>query len=142
MPFGSEGLRCPCGASGCWDLDVDGRALARALGRRAPANPRAFAARVIAAANAGAAAESAALGGTAHALGRGTGALVNALDPGLVVYGGLAPDLRAAAHPAHDAAFHDALMRHRRDDPPPIVASAQDPMPRSSAPPSAASTWC
>ena len=52
MPFGTDGLACPCGASGCWDLEVDGRALARALGRRAPADPRAFAARVIAAANA------------------------------------------------------------------------------------------
>src|SRR5262245_40421922 len=30
MPFGDPALRCPCGARGCWDLDVDGRALARA----------------------------------------------------------------------------------------------------------------
>jgi len=82
---------------------------------------------VIAAARAGDPAESAAVDVVTRALGRGTGALVNALDPDLVVYGGLAPDLRAAAHPAHDAAFHDALMRHRRDDPPPIVASALGP---------------
>ena len=94
MPFGSEGLRVPVWRLGCWDLEVDGRALARALGRRAPADPRAFAAHVIAAANFGAAVEKAAVATVARALGRGTGALVNALDPDLVVYGGLAPDLR------------------------------------------------
>ena len=123
MPFGTGGLPCPCGASGCWDLEVDGRALARALGRRAPANPRAFGARVVAAATAGAPAELAAVAVVAGALGRGTGALVNALDPALVVYGGLAPGLRAASPTTHDTAFDTALMRHRRDEPPPIVAS-------------------
>jgi len=124
MPFGTPGLQCPCGARGCWDLEVDGRAFARALGRRAPADPRRFAARVVAAAATGAVAEEAAVAAVARALGRGTGALVNALDPDLVVYGGLAPDLREATRATHDAAFQDALMRHRRDDPPPVVASA------------------
>ena len=122
MPLGSLDLRCPCGASGCWDLEVDGRALARALGRRAPADPRAYAAGVIEAAGAEAA-EAAAVDVVARALGRGTGALVNALDPDLVVYGGLAPELRDASRRALESAYHGALMRHRRGDPPPIVAS-------------------
>ena len=124
MPLGSLGLSCPCGATGCWDMEVDGRALARALGRRAPASPRAFAERSIAAARAGASAEAAAVADVVRALGRGTGALVNALDPDLVVYGGLAPGLRAAAPGVLEPAYRDALMRHRRSDPPPIVASA------------------
>jgi predicted NBD/HSP70 family sugar kinase len=124
MPFGREGLRCPCGATGCWDLEVDGRALARALGRRAPADPRSFARRVIEAAHAGAGEEAAAVAHVAAALGRGTGALVNALDPDLVVYGGLAPDLLDAARRPLESAYRDALMRHRRREPPPLVTAA------------------
>ena len=124
VPFGDPALRCPCGASGCWDLEVDGRALARALGRRAPADPRAFAASVVAASRAGSSEEATAVAHVAAALGRGTGALVNALDPDLVVYGGLAPSLRGAAPAALESAFRAALMRHRRRTPPPIVASA------------------
>lgn len=45
MPFGDRSLRCPCGARGCWDLEVDGRALARRLGEPSPADPRAYARR-------------------------------------------------------------------------------------------------
>jgi predicted NBD/HSP70 family sugar kinase len=124
IPLGDPALRCPCGAVGCWDLEVDGRALARALGRRAPADPRAFAATVVAAAREGAAPEATAVARVAAALGRGTGALVNALDPDLVVYGGLAPDLRAAAPVELERAYRAALMRHRRADPPAIATSA------------------
>jgi predicted NBD/HSP70 family sugar kinase len=32
IPFGDPALVCPCGARGCWDLTVDGRALARHRG--------------------------------------------------------------------------------------------------------------
>jgi predicted NBD/HSP70 family sugar kinase len=124
IPLGDPALRCPCGAVGCWDLEVDGRALARALGRRAPADPRAFAATVVAAAREGAAPEATAVARVAAALGRGTGALVNALDPDLVVYGGFAPDLRAAAPVELERAYRAALMRHRRADPPAIATSA------------------
>ena len=68
--------------------------------------------------------ESAAVAVVAGALGRGTGALVNALDPELVVYGGLAPDIHRVARPTLEAAFHEALMAHRRRRPPSISASA------------------
>jgi len=124
LPFGDSRLRCPCGASGCWDLEVDGRALARTLDRRAPADPRRFAARVLGSAAAGADQEAAAVGGIARALGRGTGALVNALDPELVVYGGLAPEIRRVAPRALEGGCRAALMRHRRQYPPRIVDSA------------------
>lgn len=36
VPFGNRKLLCPCGARGCWDLDIDGRALARELGEQPP----------------------------------------------------------------------------------------------------------
>jgi len=124
MPFGDPEIRCPCGATGCWDLEVDGRALARLLGRRTPADPRGFAGRVLAAARAGSGPEAGAGRAAATALGRGTGALVNALDPELVVYGGLAPELHRTARPQLDTAFRDALMEHRRRQPPPLADTA------------------
>ena len=121
MPFGDPALRCPCGARGCWDLEVDGRALARRLGRRAPRDPRSFAERTIEAARSGSSAELAAVEGVARALGRGAGAIVNALDPSLVVVGGLATDLLEIAPAAVDASYTSALMRHRRSGPPPVA---------------------
>ena len=36
MPFGSRGSLCRCGARGCWNTELDGAALARALGQPAP----------------------------------------------------------------------------------------------------------
>ena len=124
MPFGDPALRCPCGATGCWDLEVDGRALARRLGQRAPADPRGFAERVLATAGDGAGEEMGAARAVAAALGRGTGALVNALDPELVVYGGLAPEIHRVGRRELEAAFREALMEHRRAGPPPLRASA------------------
>lgn len=121
MPFGDPALRCPCGAAGCWDLEVDGRALARLLGRRQPADPRSFAETAIAAAREGSVAEAAAVGAVARALGRGTGAIVNALDPALVVYGGLAADLLEAVPTALHRGYEEGLMRHRRRQPPPLA---------------------
>ncbi len=121
MPFGDSARRCPCGASGCWDLEVDGRALARLLGRRRPSDPRRFAERTIAAAREGGAAEVAAVGTVARALGRGTGAVVNALDPALVVYGGLAADLLDAFPTPLRRGYQETLMRHRRPQPPPLA---------------------
>jgi predicted NBD/HSP70 family sugar kinase len=124
MPFGDPALRCPCGARGCWDLEVDGRALARALGRRTPADPRRFAERTLAAARSGATLEQSAVDGVAYALGRGTGAVVNALDPSLVVVGALAADMLALAPAKLRAGYEAALMRHRRADPPAVVPGA------------------
>ncbi len=43
LPFGDPALACPCGAHGCWDLMVDGRALARMLGHDEPDDPIAYA---------------------------------------------------------------------------------------------------
>ncbi|MFF5264728.1 ROK family protein [Actinomadura viridis] len=123
MPFGDPALDCPCGARGCWDLAVDGRAMARALGRPEPRDPRSEAGRILASAGGDQAARAAA-GAAAGALGRGVGALVNALDPELVTLSGLAADLVATAPEELNGAYTAALMRFRRADPPPLLPSA------------------
>jgi predicted NBD/HSP70 family sugar kinase len=124
LPFGDPRRRCPCGAWGCWDLEVDGRAMARHSGRRAPADPRAYAERTIAAALAGDADAVAACRATATALGRGIGALLNAVDPAVVTLGGLGADLLAVAGAALHAGVRRGAMAWRRDDLPPVLPAA------------------
>uniref|UniRef100_UPI001C5DF1B0 ROK family transcriptional regulator n=1 Tax=Pseudonocardia nigra TaxID=1921578 RepID=UPI001C5DF1B0 len=79
LPLGDRGLRCPCGALGCWDLTVDGRALARHLGDAPPRDPRTYARAVLARPDAAA---RAAVDAAAASLGAGVAGLVNALAPG------------------------------------------------------------
>ena len=81
---------------------------------------------MLAAADRGAADETDSVRTVAGALGRGTGALVNALDPELVVYGGLAPEIHRVARPELESAFYAALMKHRRPQPPSIATSTLD----------------
>ncbi|MEV4199163.1 ROK family transcriptional regulator [Micromonospora globbae] len=126
LPFGDPTLRCPCGATGCWDLLVDGRAMARQLGQPAPDDPRTAAEHILAAAPRDPAAR-AAVDGAARALGRGVGGLVNALDPALVTLSGLAVDLSAAAPREVDAGYRAGLMSFRRGQPPPLVPSTLGP---------------
>jgi predicted NBD/HSP70 family sugar kinase len=124
MPLGDPDLRCPCGLRGCWDLMVDGRAMARHLRRRAPADPRTFADRTVRAAASGDPAAIAATTAAAEALGRGIGALVNALDPAIVTLGGLGADLIDLAGKPLAAAARRGAMTWRRSSMPPIVAAA------------------
>lgn len=112
VPFGDRGLVCPCGARGCWDLSIDGRALARHLGDRPPDDPIEYAYDVL---------ERPvddqlrrAFDSVAGALGAGIGGLVNLHDPEIVTLGGLAVPLRAAAPRAFDAAYRDGLMAFRK----------------------------
>ncbi|WP_432967357.1 ROK family protein [Dactylosporangium sp. CA-233914] len=121
VPFGDPAVRCPCGAYGCWDVTVDGRAMARRLGRGEPADPRAFAGAVLSAARNGNGDAKAAVAEAAHALGRGVGALLNALDPAVVTLGGLGVDLLAFAGDIFTDAVRRAAMAWRRAELPPIV---------------------
>jgi predicted NBD/HSP70 family sugar kinase len=121
LPFGDRALRCPCGALGCWDLTVDGRALARHLGEPPPSDPRTYAMEVLGRADAAA---RAAVERAAASLGRGIAGLANALDPQVVTLGGLAQPLRAAAAGAFAEAFTDGLMAFHRATPPPLRAAA------------------
>lgn len=123
LPFGDRSVRCLCGARGCWENEVDGRALARHLGVAPPEDPRAFAVDVLERAahdpDAGAAVRR-----VAEALASGIAGLVNAHDPDAVTLGGLAPQIRAAAERDFDAAYADGLMAFRRADPIPLRAAS------------------
>lgn len=117
IPFGDPELECPCGARGCWDLTVDGRALARHLGAPAPADPIAFAHRVLRERPPG---SRMALDAVATSLGHGIAGLVNVHDPAIVTLGGLAPQLRDAAPEAFDTAYRDGLMAFRKSAAPAV----------------------
>lgn len=121
LPFGDRALRCPCGARGCWDLTVDGRALARHLGEPPPSDPRTYALAVLGRTERAA---RAAVDRAAESLGTGIAGLVNALDPEVVTLGGLAAPLRTAANEAFTQAFTDGLMTFRRATPPPLRTAA------------------
>jgi predicted NBD/HSP70 family sugar kinase len=119
IPFGDPTLVCPCGAHGCWDLTVDGRALARHRGDEPPSDPVAYVHDLIARPKRDAATRRA-FEAVAASLGRGTGGLVNLHDPEVVTLGGVAALLRAAAPDAFDAAYRDGLMAFRKNSPPPV----------------------
>jgi predicted NBD/HSP70 family sugar kinase len=117
IPFGDPELVCPCGASGCWDLTVDGRALARHRGDRPPADPVGYVHDLVGRRDA---ATRRAFEAVAASLGRGTGGLVNLHDPEVVTLGGVAAMLRAAAPDVFDDAYRDGLMAFRKHSPPPV----------------------
>jgi predicted NBD/HSP70 family sugar kinase len=130
IPFADPGLICPCGARGCWDLAVDGRALARHLRDPAPDDPVGYADALLDE-QAGGARTRRAFGAVAAALGAGIGGLVNLHDPDVVTLGGLAARLLAAAPEAFDIAYRGALMAFRKETPPPVhdgVQSADGPI--------------
>jgi predicted NBD/HSP70 family sugar kinase len=124
MPFGSRRSLCRCGAHGCWNTELDGAALARALGRAAPVDEVSFSRAVLADAQAGDRRARGAAGRAAAALGRGTAGLVNATDAELVVLSGLAAELLDAAPNRLRRAYRDGLMQTLADRPPELVAGA------------------
>ena len=121
MPFGPRGRRCRCGATGCWNTGLDGRALASGLGAPEPADAVSFTLRLLDAAGGGASAERRVVRRAARVLGEGIAGLVNALDPELVCLGGLAPALRAAAPDQVQAGYRGGLMSSRASAPPPLI---------------------
>jgi predicted NBD/HSP70 family sugar kinase len=124
LPFGSPRRRCRCGARGCWNTELDGAALARALHRPLPADEVSFSRAVIRDAREGAPAERRAVRAVARALGRGTAGLVNACDPERIVLCGLAAELLdVAPGPLHEG-YRGGLMSTRAADPPTVLAGA------------------
>jgi predicted NBD/HSP70 family sugar kinase len=119
IPFGDPMLVCPCGARGCWDLTIDGRALARKRKDAPPDDPVGYAHALLSQPKQDARTRRA-FEAVAVALGRGIGALVNLHDPDVVTLGGLAVPLRAAASTAFDTAYRDGLMAFRRSSSPPV----------------------
>jgi predicted NBD/HSP70 family sugar kinase len=126
LPFADPALQCTCGSHGCWDLAVDGRALARHRGDPEPTDPTDYAQRLLddIVAERGdlrrnrKAAESA-----AAAFGSGIAGLVNAHDPELITIGGLGPLLRRCAPAAFDQAYRAGLMAIHQRRPAPVVDS-------------------
>jgi predicted NBD/HSP70 family sugar kinase len=123
MPFGSPSVRCRCGAHGCWNTALDGQALARQLGDPVPADEVSYSRNVLAAARAGGGPQQRAVREAAFALGRGTAGLVNALDPEIVTFGGLAPKLLELAGDRVQEGYHDGLMGARSDVAPALAPS-------------------
>ncbi|GAB89921.1 ROK family protein [Gordonia rhizosphera] len=130
IPFGRHDEPCACGASGCWDRDIDGRALARHRGDPEPKNPLTYAHDVLERVRSEAGRRSKAQGeastrraveAVATSLGRGIAGLVNLHDPDAITIGGLAPLIRAAATAAFDDAYHGGLMSFRKQAPPPVL---------------------
>lgn len=123
MPFGDPELLCPCGARGCWTVDVGADVLVRRAGEPDGEDPSAGARAVLERAGyePGAAAAAAHVAGR---FGRGVAGLVNAHDPDVVVVGGLGPELRAAAPDAFAAAYDAGLMALHRERPVPVRDAA------------------
>lgn len=121
IPFGDAHVSCPCGARGCWDLAIDGRALARHLGDPEPADSFGYAVEILERRPIAPQAASA-IGAVAASLGAGIAGLVNLHDPDIVTLGGLAPRIRDAAPDAFHAAYHDGLMTFRKSAPPAVCS--------------------
>lgn len=119
VPFGDPALVCPCGARGCWDLTVDGRALARHRGDAQPVDAVEYVHEILGRATRDKSTRRA-FEAVAASLGRGTGAYVNVHDPDVVTLGGVAALLRAAAPDVFDDAYRDGLMDFRKHSPPPV----------------------
>jgi predicted NBD/HSP70 family sugar kinase len=88
MPVNAEGELCACGSRGCWETEIGERALLARAGR-SPDGGREGIDDLVAAAEAGNEDALASLRALARWLGIGLAALVNVLNPGLVVLGGL-----------------------------------------------------
>jgi predicted NBD/HSP70 family sugar kinase len=123
MPLTGSTLECMCGVRGCWSLDVGANALVRRFGKEPGyGTGRDLAQEILRRAEGGDAEAGAALDDNAAALGRGLGALANALDPEAISLSGLGVDLIRLRREVIEAHCAEGLMAFRRDEPPKIVA--------------------
>jgi len=120
-PYGDRSRACLCGAHGCWNLEVDGRALAYHLREPDPDDPHAYTLEVLARTDRQAVL---AVEKVVTAIGAGLAGLVNAHDPDVITIGGLAVPLRAAAEDVFHEAYLSSLMTFHRAAPPPVVPAA------------------
>ncbi len=123
MPFTGSGLRCMCGVRGCWSLDVGTNALVRRFGKEPGYGAgRELGREILARAEDGEAEAGRAVDDNAAALGRGIGALANALDPEAITLSGLGVELIRLRRDLIERACAGALMEFRRAEPPRILA--------------------
>jgi predicted NBD/HSP70 family sugar kinase len=102
------GVRCRCGAIGCWETEIGGAALLRHAGRSAGSDSVAAVARVLDDAVRGEPTAKAAADTVGHWLGLGIAGLVNTVNPRRVVLGGILASLYPLV-----AEIIDAEMRLR-----------------------------
>ncbi|MEV4115353.1 ROK family protein [Nonomuraea sp. NPDC049695] len=118
MPLAGGDRLCPCGAIGCWGMDVGANALLRHVGlAHGGGRGRAQAEQVLAT-------SEEAVEANARALGRGVAALVNAHDPEVVTLSGHGVELYERAGQTLMDSCGPGLMAIRRDHPPRIEGSA------------------
>jgi predicted NBD/HSP70 family sugar kinase len=123
MPLTGSGLRCMCGVQGCWSLDVGTNALVRRFGKEPGYGAgRELGREILARAEDGEAEAGRAVDANATALGRGLGALANALDPEAITLSGLGVELIRLRRGLIEQACADGLMDFRRAEPPRILA--------------------
>lgn len=123
MPLTGSALRCMCGVLGCWSLDVGANALMRRFGGEPGyGTGRELAQEVLRRAEDGDPEAGAAVDANAAALGRGLGALANALDPEAISLSGLGVDLIRLRREVIEDHCAEGLMAFRRDEPPRIVS--------------------
>ncbi|MEV3935751.1 ROK family protein [Glycomyces sp. NPDC049804] len=122
MPLTGSELTCMCGVRGCWSLDVGANALVRRFGEQPGyGTGRDLAREILRRAENGDPEAGAALDENAAALGRGLGALANALDPEAISLSGLGVDLIRLRRSLIEASCAEFLMAFRRDEPPRII---------------------
>jgi predicted NBD/HSP70 family sugar kinase len=122
LPFGDPADVCDCGARGCWGIAFDPRRVTARLGGPEPADPRAWL-RELLVASALPAARRRLREELAAGLGRGAAGLVNALDPDMITFGGLAGALHDAAPEAFEQAFEAGMMAVHRAAAPTVATS-------------------
>jgi predicted NBD/HSP70 family sugar kinase len=88
MPVNPDGAMCGCGSRGCWETEIGERALLQRAGRPIDGGREAVES-ILAAAAQQDAVSLTALNETGRWLGRGLAGLVNALNPRMIVLGGL-----------------------------------------------------
>jgi predicted NBD/HSP70 family sugar kinase len=109
LPLFPRGRQCRCGALGCWETEVGTHALLRRVGRGAEEGRDGVRA-VLAAAAAGERAALAAIQYVAERVGLGLGAVVNALNPRLIVLGGFFAELWPLAGRSITAGMHNHAL--------------------------------
>nr|BFF24359.1 ROK family transcriptional regulator [Glycomyces mayteni] len=123
MPLTGSPLECMCGVRGCWSLDVGANALVRRFGGEPGHGAgRELAREILRRAEDGDAEAAEAVEANAAALGRGLGALANALDPEAISLSGLGVDLIRLRRDVIEEHCTEGLMAFRRDEPPRLLA--------------------
>jgi predicted NBD/HSP70 family sugar kinase len=114
LPVNPGGARCGCGAVGCWETEIGERALLLRAGRPVDGG-RAAVEDVIAAAARGDADALAAMEQLGDWLGLGVAALVNILNPTLVVLGGLFERIHRFMAPSIERALEEHALAASRE---------------------------